>query len=101
MMAVTSHVPQVVASLLGRFLAAHVPPDATLGPGARDTTRLAASAPALWTEILLLNRDQILPALRALREPLEELERALDGGDADAIAAWLGAAAEWRRRLER
>ena len=99
-MAVTSHLPQVMASLLGRYLADHAPPGATFGPGARDTTRLAASEPALWTEILLMNRDLLLPALRALEEPLGELERALECGDARALAEWLGRAAAWRRRLD-
>ena len=51
-LAVTSHLPQVVSSLLGLFLSRHLPSGASLGPGARDTTRLAGSEPGLWTEIL-------------------------------------------------
>jgi prephenate dehydrogenase len=98
-LAATSHVPQVVASLLGEFLARHAPPGSSFGTGAADTTRLAASEPALWTEILLLNRDEILPALRALEESLGTVERALEAGDAAALAAWLTRAAEWRRRI--
>lgn len=98
-LAATSHVPQVVASLLGDFLARHAPPGSSFGPGAADTTRLAASDPALWTEILLMNRDQILPALRALEESLGTVERALETGDADALTDWLTRAAAWRRRL--
>ncbi|HYS20449.1 MAG TPA: prephenate dehydrogenase/arogenate dehydrogenase family protein [Gemmatimonadales bacterium] len=98
--AITSHVPQVVASLLGAFLATRLPPGATLGPGARDTTRIAASDPALWTEILLMNRDELLPALRSLEEPLGEIERALEAGDAGALTAWLAYAAEWRRGVD-
>ncbi|HTI04360.1 MAG TPA: prephenate dehydrogenase/arogenate dehydrogenase family protein [Gemmatimonadales bacterium] len=99
-LAATSHVPQVVASLLGDFLARHAPPGATFGTGAADTTRLAASEPALWTEILLMNRDEILPALRALEESLGTVERALEVGDATALTAWLTRAATWRRRLD-
>jgi prephenate dehydrogenase len=99
-LATTSHVPQVVASLLATFLARTAPPGATLGPGARDTTRLAASEPALWTEILLLNRDELLPALRSLEAPLGEVERALETGDAAALSAWLTRAADWRRRVD-
>ncbi|OLC96673.1 MAG: hypothetical protein AUI55_06695 [Gemmatimonadetes bacterium 13_1_40CM_2_70_7] len=99
-LAVTSHVPQVVASLLGVYLAREAPPGAGLGPGARDTTRLAASDAGLWTEILLLNRDVLLPALRALEEPLGEVERALEAGDAVALRAWLTRAADWRRGLD-
>ena len=99
-MAVTSHLPQVIASLLGGYLAKELPPGATLGPGARDTTRLAASEPVLWTEILLMNRDVLLPALRALEEPLGELARALEQGDAAAVRGWLARAAEWRRGID-
>ena len=93
----TSHVPQVVASLLGDFLARHAPPGSTFGPGAIDTTRLAASEPQLWTEILLMNRDELLVALRALEESLGSVERALETGDARALLAWLTRAADWRR----
>lgn len=98
-LAITSHVPQIVASLLGQYLSRHLPPGAGLGPGARDTTRLAASEPRLWTEILLLNRDRVLPALRSLEEPLGELERALEAGDAEAVERWLARASEWRRGI--
>jgi prephenate dehydrogenase len=98
-LAATSHVPQVVASLLGDFLARHAPPGASFGTGAADTTRLAASDPALWTEILLMNRDKVLPALRALEESLGTVEHALEVGDAATLTSWLTRAADWRRRL--
>ncbi|MFN2571195.1 MAG: prephenate dehydrogenase [Gemmatimonadales bacterium] len=98
-LAATSHVPQVVASLLGDFLSRHAPAGSTFGTGATDTTRIAASEPALWTEILLMNRDEILPALRALEESLGTVERALEAGDAPALNAWLTRAALWRRRI--
>ncbi|HXQ29504.1 MAG TPA: prephenate dehydrogenase/arogenate dehydrogenase family protein [Gemmatimonadales bacterium] len=99
-MAVTSHLPQVIASLLGRYLADHAPAGAPLGPGARDTTRLAASDPPLWTEILLMNRDALLPVLRGLEEPLGELERGLEEGDPIAVEAWLAKGAVWRRGVD-
>src|SRR5260370_920234 len=86
-LATTSHPPQVVASLLGDFLARHAPPGASFGPGAADTTRLAASEPALWTEILLMNRDEILPALRGLEESLRTVEPALEDGEAPSRTA--------------
>ncbi len=98
--ALTSHLPQAVASLLAGALAARIPPGASLGPGARDATRLAASDPALWTEIFLMNRDVLLPELRTLRAPLDELERALDAGDATAVMRWLENASRWRRGIE-
>lgn len=98
--ALTSHLPQAVASLLALVLAGRLPQGATLGPGARDVTRLAASEPVLWTEIFLMNRDVLLPELRALREPLAELERALAAGDAAAVTRWLETGARWRRAVE-
>jgi prephenate dehydrogenase len=98
-LAATSHVPQVVASLLGDYLARHAPRGSSFGPGAMDTTRLAASDAELWTEILLMNRDEILPALRALEESLGTVERALEVGDAATLSAWLKRAAEWRQRI--
>lgn len=98
-LAVTSHVPQIVGSLLGNFLARHTPAGAGVGPGALDTARLAASDARLWTEILMLNRDRVLPALRAFEEPLGEIERALETGNAAALERWLATAAEWRRAV--
>jgi prephenate dehydrogenase len=98
-LAVTSHLPQIVASLLGLYLSRYLPSGAALGPGARDTTRLAASEPRMWTEILLLNRDEVLPVLRGLEEPLGELQRALESGDEGAVQEWLARAARWRRGL--
>jgi len=98
-LALTSHLPQIVSSLLGLYLSRHLPSGAALGPGARDTTRLAASEPRMWTEILLLNRDEVLPVLRGLEEPLGELQQALESGDAAKVQEWLATAANWRRGL--
>jgi prephenate dehydrogenase len=98
--ALASHLPQAIASLLASVLADRLPPGATLGPGARDVTRLAASEPNLWTEILLMNRDVVLPELRALHEPLAELERALEAGDAAAVTQWLDKGSRWRRSVD-
>ncbi len=99
-LALTSHLPQAMASLLANVFARSAPPGATFGPGARDTTRLASSEPGLWSEILLMNRDEVLPVLRALEEPLGELERALETGNAQAVTAWLSRAAQWRRQAD-
>src|SRR5207237_167461 len=69
-------------------------------PGRRRLRHAAARDATLWTEIFLMNRDQLLPALRALEEPLGQLERALEAGDAAALTTWLTRAADWRRRLD-
>ena len=54
--ALVSHVPQVVASLLAaRLLGASEVVPSLAGQGLRDTTRIAASDPELWIQILGAN----------------------------------------------
>lgn len=48
------------------------------GPGLADTTRLAASSPELWTDILTTNAEQVAPVVRALVEELTVVMEALD-----------------------
>ncbi|APF35199.1 prephenate dehydrogenase [Microbacterium sp. SGAir0570] len=76
--ALTSHVPQLVASLLaGRFVAA---PEGSLrltGQGVRDTTRIAASAPELWVQILGANAAPVVAVLDDLAADLGAVADAL------------------------
>ncbi|MBC7463102.1 MAG: prephenate dehydrogenase [Actinobacteria bacterium] len=72
--ALISHLPQISASLLASQLIGAPAEWLTLaGQGLRDSTRIAASDPQLWTEIISLNRSQILPLLWRLREDLDGL----------------------------
>ncbi len=77
--ALVSHVPQVVASLLARRLV-----DATesavglAGQGLRDTTRIASSDPELWVQILGANSGTVVDILRAYRDDLDDLIGVLD-----------------------
>ncbi|MFL2002311.1 prephenate dehydrogenase [Microbacterium sp. A1-JK] len=81
--AVVSHVPQLVASLLaGRFVDA---PDGSLrlaGQGVRDTTRIAASAPELWVQILGANAALVVDVLDELAGDLSRVAEALRHPDA-------------------
>ena len=81
--ALVSHVPQLVASLLaGRFVDA---PDGSLrlaGQGVRDTTRIAASAPELWVQILGANAQPVVDVLDALAADLTAVAAALRVPDA-------------------
>ncbi len=81
--ALVSHVPQLVASLLAaRFVAAQ---DASLGlagQGVRDTTRIAASAPELWVQILGANAEPVVDVLEALAADLAAVTAALRDPDA-------------------
>ncbi|MFB8147514.1 prephenate dehydrogenase [Microbacterium sp. NPDC056003] len=81
--ALVSHVPQLVASLLaGRFVDA---PEGSLGlagQGVRDTTRIAASAPELWVQILGANATPVVDVLDALSADLRDVADALRAPDA-------------------
>jgi prephenate dehydrogenase len=74
-----SHLPQIAASLLGKQLIG-TPADwmELAGQGLRDTTRLAASDPQLWKEIIHTNRAQIEELLISLQNDLMAMIDALD-----------------------
>lgn len=69
-----SHAPQVVASLLGAALldAQGIALDLA-GQGLRDTSRIAASDPRLWVEILSANARALTPVLEDIRGRLDSL----------------------------
>ena len=76
--ALTSHVPQVVASLLaGRLAQADEGSLRLAGQGVRDTTRIAASAPELWVQILGANAAPVVELLDALAVDLSDVAEAL------------------------
>ncbi|WP_022890058.1 prephenate dehydrogenase [Agromyces italicus] len=76
--ALISHVPQVVSSVMARrFIDA---PSAALGlagQGVRDVTRIAASDPDLWVQILGANAAPVREILVALRDDLDRFIDAL------------------------
>jgi prephenate dehydrogenase len=86
-LALTSHLPHLVASALAGVL----PPEwsALTATGFRDTTRLAASNPALWSAILHANRAAVLEALERYVEQLDHFRAALEAGDRAALEALL------------
>lgn len=77
--AFVSHVPQLVSSLLAKQLL-DAPASALdlAGQGLRDTTRIAASDPALWTAIIAGNAGPVAQILRSLEENLSVLVERLD-----------------------
>ncbi len=101
MLAVTSHLPHVLASaLMRRAVAARAdyPETAQLTAGSfADATRVAASPPEIWRDVCLTNRDALLDALRGFRGELDLLEEAVAGGDAARIEAFFAAGAAAKR----
>ncbi|GMA89242.1 hypothetical protein GCM10025868_44920 [Angustibacter aerolatus] len=86
--AVVSHVPQVAASLVASRL--REVPDRAVEPGragVRDVTRIAASDPALWTQILSGNAAAVARVLHAVRADLDAVVTAVDALAAEAPGA--------------
>ena len=76
--ALVSHVPQVAASLVAARLAEGA--DAALaltGQGLRDVTRVAASDPDLWVDILVANAEPVARILTELRQDVDAVVGAL------------------------
>ena len=96
LMAWASHLPQLAASALASALARAGIALADLGPGGADTTRIAASPPALWADILRHNADLVHQPLNALQGALAELAAALERGDGEALEDLLALASAWR-----
>src|SRR5438477_555081 len=88
--AAISHLPHVAAWALvdavGRFEPGAL---AFAARGFRDTTRIAASDPPMWRDVLLANADAVRASLGAFRAALDDLERLLAAGDAAGIEALL------------
>jgi prephenate dehydrogenase len=97
----TSHLPQAVASALAKTLADRGLAGVSFGTGARDTTRLAASSPDLWLDILLYNRTPVAEALAATESGLVELRRLVEAGDAEGLRRYLAAGQQFRQGLDR
>ncbi len=55
------------------------------GPGFRDFTRIAASDPAIWRDILMANREEILRQSMRFRHTLDALEHVMRGGNVEAL----------------
>lgn len=82
--ALISHLPQVIASLLAKQLSGNPESWLTLaGSGLRDTTRIAGSDPKLWREIISANSQSITPLLKNFAEDLSKLIESI--GDEAAV----------------
>ena len=96
--ALVSHLPQIVASLLAAQLKGAKSEDLDLaGAGLRDTTRIAASDPELWQEIISSNAQEILPLLINLQNDLGSLIQSLH--DPVKVGSFIAAGNEGRSKI--
>ena len=97
--AAVSHLPHLLAFAMMGSIGAQAQSDLFLslaGPGFRDFTRIAASDPRVWRDILLANRDEVLAQCGLFRHALEQLEQAVHGGHSQALEDRLTLASETR-----
>jgi prephenate dehydrogenase len=66
------------------------------GPGFRDFTRIAASDPAVWRDILVANREEILKQSLRFRHTLDAIEHVMRSGNGEALEDLLRQASDAR-----
>lgn len=100
-LAITSHLPHLIAyNIVGT---AHDLEAVTEGEvikysasGFRDFTRIAASDPTVWRDILLANREELLKQTKQFRQALDAMEYVMGSGNADALEQLIRAASTAR-----
>ena len=101
--AAVSHLPHLVAFALINGIAGQAEGKDYLslaGPGFRDFTRIAASDPKMWRDVLLANRNELLAQTKVFRDTLATMEAMIERGDGEALEALIDQAshtrAHWR-----
>jgi prephenate dehydrogenase len=95
-----SHLPHAVAAALVNAINLRVPDAPTFaGGGYRDTTRIAAAPAAMWREILLENRTELVAGLGDFAIQLEEMRKMILSNDAAALELFLNRAKSFRQNL--
>lgn len=91
-----SHLPQLVSNALAASLERAGVSPSELGPGGRDMTRLAASAPDLWKGLLRAGGSRETESLEAVIGELEGLVELLSSGKGDEIEGYMDRTRRWR-----
>jgi prephenate dehydrogenase len=90
--ALVSHAPHVVAAAMAAGLEEADPGALSLaGPGLRDVTRIAASDPGMWLQILTANAGPVSRVVRGVAAELQEVAIALERGGSDPAVRELAA----------
>jgi prephenate dehydrogenase len=97
--AAISHLPHLLAFSAVNALTAQSRADNYLqmaGPGFRDFSRIAASDPAVWRDILSANHQEVLHQLAHFRAAVDQFENALKSGDTSALERLISQASQVR-----
>jgi len=99
--AAVSHLPHLIAFAMinGLNSQAHGRDYMALaGPGFRDFTRIAASDPQMWRDILLANREELLAQSKIFQQTLQSLEQLISSGSGDALESQIRQASQTRAK---
>ena len=86
--AAISHLPHLIAfALMNAIGGQPLGKDflSLAGPGFRDFSRIAASDPTMWRDIMLSNREELLAQSKLFQRNLEALELMISNGNGDAL----------------
>lgn len=101
--AIVSHVPHFTAASLMTMAARHADDQRALmrlaAGGFKDSTRIAAGSPRLWTGIAFDNAPALSQGLEEMRQILGQFAQAISEGDRETVTRLLGEAASARRAL--
>ena len=106
--AAVSHLPHMLAFAMLASITAQPRANELLalaGPGFRDFTRIAASDPKMWRDILRANRDEVLAQSQLFKQALQGLEDAMRASSdqplEDLITLASHTRAHWRMGAQR
>ncbi len=97
--AAVSHLPHLIAFAYVNAVASQTDGSdylALAGPGFRDFSRIAASDPKVWRDILLSNREELLTQTRMFQRALATFEQLIDQGNGDALEGLIDLASNTR-----
>ena len=101
--AAVSHLPHLIAFALMNGVMGQPEGEQFLslaGPGFRDFSRIAASDPQLWRDVLIANREELARQTDLFKQALGDFERLIAEGRADELERLINSAsharANWR-----
>jgi prephenate dehydrogenase len=97
--AAVSHLPHLIAFSLMQGIASQPQGNeflALAGPGFRDFTRIAASDPKMWRDVLLANGQELLEQSRVFQRALHAMEVMIQAGNGDGLEDMIAKASEAR-----
>ena len=97
--AAVSHLPHLLAFAFMNSIAGQENGNQYMslaGPGFRDFTRIAASDPQMWRDILIANREELLLQSKKFQEALQLFDKLIASGSTDALEFQIKQASETR-----